>query len=94
MPPKDKLSDRVTSNFSKWILMGAPDPRKPDKPNLVNNKIDLKEGRKFWSFIPPANNKASFISEGNWTRSEIDKYIWQSSNRKIFPLLEMQQKES
>ena len=75
MPPKDKLSDRVTSNFSKWILMGAPDPRKPDKPNLVNNKIDLKEGRKFWSFIPPANNKASFISEDNWTRSEIDKYI-------------------
>jgi len=27
MPPKNKLSQQVISDFEKWIQMGAPDPR-------------------------------------------------------------------
>src|SRR5687768_8267945 len=30
MPPKEKLPDGVVAAFTKWIEMGAPDPRKPN----------------------------------------------------------------
>ena len=56
MPPKNKMPDGIIANFSKWILMGAPDPRIPIKNNLIKSKIDLKEGRNFWSFIKPSKN--------------------------------------
>src|SRR5688572_32452193 len=30
MPPNGKLPDSVIANFTKWVEMGAPDPRKPN----------------------------------------------------------------
>src|SRR5688500_13882400 len=29
MPPKEKLSDAIVADFTKWVEMGAPDPRRP-----------------------------------------------------------------
>ena len=37
MPPKGKLPESVMIDFSKWILMGAPDPRDAPLEDIVRN---------------------------------------------------------
>jgi len=75
MPPKRKLPERVMSNFSKWIAIGAPDPRVTNSNNPVKSKIDLDEGRKFWAFIPPNKTKAPNVKNSAWPRSDIDRFV-------------------
>lgn len=50
MPPKQKLPDHVIADFEKWIAMGSPDPRVGGQAPLVEEGIDLEQGRQFWSF--------------------------------------------
>lgn len=57
--PKDgpKLEDRVLEDFSRWIEMGAPDPRDtpPDVGELadaISWEATLKRRKSWWSFQP------------------------------------------
>lgn len=75
MPPRDKLSDQVASNFSEWIAMGAPDPRLANGGNPVKSTIDLEEGRKFWAFVPPEKGEAPTVKNTAWPKGDIDRYI-------------------
>jgi len=50
MPPKKRLSDSEINTLETWIKMGAPDPRTAAAPVKSGRIIDIKEGRKFWSF--------------------------------------------
>ena len=52
MPPSGKLSAEIIADFTKWIEMGAPDPRTGDAPVLRKREINLVEGRQWWSFRP------------------------------------------
>ncbi len=52
MPPAGKLSDEIIADFAKWIDMGAPDPRKGERPPRPKREIDLAEGKKWWAFEP------------------------------------------
>ena len=54
MPPKKKLTPEQIADVEKWIQMGAPDPRDKPDATVVASKIDYEQGRKFWSFKPPA----------------------------------------
>jgi Protein of unknown function (DUF1553)/Protein of unknown function (DUF1549)/Planctomycete cytochrome C len=75
MPPNDKkLPDSVVANFSKWIEMGAPDPRKPNV-TTVGGKINLLEARKFWSFQPPKISPPPAVKNTAWAHSDIDHYL-------------------
>ncbi|HEX5102805.1 MAG TPA: PSD1 and planctomycete cytochrome C domain-containing protein, partial [Pirellulaceae bacterium] len=74
MPPKEKLSDSVVADFTKWIEMGAPDPRKKNV-STVGGKINILEARKFWAFQPPKVVAPVAAQNAAWERSEIDKYI-------------------
>jgi hypothetical protein len=74
MPPKEKLPDSVVAAFTKWIELGAPDPRKPNV-TTVGGKINILEARKFWSFQPPKVIAPSAVKNAAWPRSEIDKYV-------------------
>src|SRR5687768_13512974 len=51
MPPKQKLSEEIVADFTKWIEMGAPDPRRPNS-STVGSKINILEARQWWSFQP------------------------------------------
>ena len=75
MPPKRKLPERVITNFSEWIAMGAPDPRVANGGNPVKSEIDLEEGRKFWSFIPPTKSQSPVVKNAAWPRGEIDQFV-------------------
>ena len=75
MPPRDKLSVQVVSNFSKWIAMGAPDPRLANGGNPVKSTIDLEEGRKFWAFVTPEKVEIPNVKNTAWPKGDIDRFV-------------------
>ncbi len=54
MPPKRQLSESEVKTLEEWVKMGAPDPREAVQVVKRGRTIDIKEGRKFWSFTPLA----------------------------------------
>src|SRR5688572_27806829 len=74
MPPNGKLPDSVIANFTKWVEMGAPDPRKPNV-TTVGGKINILEARKLWSFQPPKLVAPLATKNTACARSEIDRYL-------------------
>ncbi len=52
MPPSGKLPDDVIADFSKWIDMGAPDPRAGEAPVKPKREINIEAGRQWWAFRP------------------------------------------
>ena len=89
--PKDgpKFSPAVVKNFERWIAMGAPDPRlKPPTKEQIAKATSwetIREQRKkWWSFQPIRDAKPPKV-EGNWTATDIDKFIqakWSQQNLK------------
>ena len=83
MPPEEKLSDTIITDFVRWVEFGAPDPRN-DKTVDIKEKIDFDEGRKFWAF-QPLQDPIVPNSTSEWPRTEIDHFIasqWQSHDLK------------
>jgi len=74
MPPNNKLPDSVIANFTKWVEMGAPDPRQPNV-TTVGGKINILEARKFWSFQPPKLVPPPAVKNTAWATSDIDRHL-------------------
>ena len=51
MPPAGQLSPEIISDFEKWILDGAVDPRDGTSAAPVR-KIDIDAGRQHWAYHP------------------------------------------
>lgn len=68
-----KLSDEIIADFETWIKLGAPDPR--DGKAVVKKGIDYDEGRKHWAYQPVKISPAPSVKNGNWTKSDLDKYV-------------------
>jgi len=77
MPPKGKkLSGREVAVLTKWIRMGAPDPREQAaKAVAVESTIDVEKGREFWAFQGPDKSAAPKPNSSNWARSDIDRHV-------------------
>ncbi|MDX2036806.1 MAG: DUF1553 domain-containing protein [Isosphaeraceae bacterium] len=77
MPPKGKLSDEVIADFETWIRMGAPDPRKAGRSKAAASAstVDIAKGREFWAFQPPKAVPAPTVKNGEWPRSDIDRFV-------------------
>lgn len=75
MPPDTKLDAGVIADFVKWVEMGAPDPRDGIVVKPVKDQIDIKAGRKFWSFQPLKTVKPPQVKNTAWGRSDIDRFI-------------------
>ena len=52
MPPEGKLPAGEIAILERWIRGGAKLPEYKSTPRPVASRIDLAEGRKFWSFQP------------------------------------------
>ncbi|MEC9348679.1 MAG: DUF1549 domain-containing protein, partial [Planctomycetota bacterium] len=84
MPPKEKLSDSEITALTRWVRMGAPDPRKgskADKPP-ARSTIDIAKGRQFWAFKKPQKHAAPLPSNGTWALGDIDRFILKSLEEK------------
>ncbi|MDE0736574.1 MAG: hypothetical protein OSB47_12170, partial [Pirellulaceae bacterium] len=73
MPPKGKLPASVIADFSKWVKMGAPDPR--DGVTAVESNIDLEKGRQFWSFQAVKKPTLPAINDISWSSTGIDRLV-------------------
>ncbi|QDU31273.1 Planctomycete cytochrome C [Anatilimnocola aggregata] len=74
MPPKQKLSDDVIADFTKWVQLGAPDPREATA-STVGKKINLAEAKKFWSLQPAKLTPPAAAQNAAWARTPIDRYV-------------------
>ena len=76
MPPKYELDEEVIADFEKWILMGAPDPRKGGKKVLAaKTEIDIEKGREFWAYQPPVQPELPKTKNTDWAETEIDRFV-------------------
>ena len=78
MPPKSKLSDAQIAALEKWVEMGAPDPRPRVEQGgaaLVETFELKKRLDEHWSWRPVANPEPPTVKNGDWAKSEIDKFV-------------------
>ena len=75
MPPKYKLSSSEIEDLKKWISMGAPDPRDGTPVKPTPSKINIAEGRNFWSFQSAKSSTLPDVNDKNWVNDPIDRYI-------------------
>tara|TARA_R110002096_G_scaffold217936_5_gene406047 strand:+ start:1026 stop:3383 length:2358 start_codon:yes stop_codon:yes gene_type:complete len=74
MPPKQKLPQAAIDVLIAWVAMGAPDSRTVEAAPVAP-KIDIEEGRKFWSFQPIQQPELPAVKDRSWPRNEIDHFI-------------------
>jgi len=74
MPPKTRLPGEVIEVLTKWVAMGAPDPR---DGNVVRESagMTVEEGRAFWSYRPPVDVAPPAVKETSWPSGEIDRFL-------------------
>lgn len=74
MPPDERLDRGVIEDFSKWIAMGAPDPREGES-YVERGAIDIEQGRKHWAYRPISSPTVPAVKYRSWAKSDIDRFI-------------------
>ncbi|MFP6768823.1 MAG: PSD1 and planctomycete cytochrome C domain-containing protein [Planctomycetaceae bacterium] len=75
MPPDAALSAAEVNILRKWIAIGAPDPRSANPRATHTGPIDWTTARQYWAFRPLAPGKAPKVSDTNWPKNPIDRFI-------------------
>lgn len=73
MPPGRKLPPEDIDKLTKWIRMGAPDPRTEAAPPPAQT-IDWDKARRHWSFQPISDPKPPRVTPSDWA-SPIDAFV-------------------
>jgi len=74
MPPKTRLSGDLIEILTKWVALGAPDPR---GGQVVRESAGMKveEGRRFWSYRPPVEVTPPDNRDKSWSSGAIDRFL-------------------
>jgi hypothetical protein len=75
MPPKGKLSDGEIALLTRWVAMGAPDPRHGEARPPAAARIDIERGRTFWAFRPPVEPAIPAVRDHSWSRTPLDHFV-------------------
>ncbi|MBI3857748.1 MAG: DUF1549 domain-containing protein, partial [Planctomycetes bacterium] len=76
MPPKGRLSPEQVADFEAWVSMGAPDPRvRAASPTRPARRIDFSKAREFWSFRALGRPAPPEVSDREWPRRSLDRFI-------------------
>ena len=70
MPPEEPLPETVIADFTKWIEMGAPDPRSGEF-----SRPQSKDSTKLWSLQSVENPEVPAITDENWIRDSLDAFV-------------------
>jgi mono/diheme cytochrome c family protein len=73
MPPKGKLSEEIIGDFTRWLEMGAPDPR--TATTVVVAKPAPKEAGKDWAFRLLSVTEPPAAKAEGWARTPIDRFV-------------------
>ena len=73
MPPKGKLPAETIADFTKWIAMGAPDPRigKVDAAN--SGSWETKKD--YWSYRLVQAPKIPTVADAAWPSGDVDRLL-------------------
>ena len=74
MPPTGKLTPEQIADLTRWVEMGAPDPRQESAPVVVTS-IDFEKGKQFWSLRPIQRPAPPAVSRKSWPASPIDNFL-------------------
>lgn len=76
MPPDKKLPANVIEDFKHWIKIGAPDPRGGKMSRTAKtSQRESNAGQRLWSLDPLAAAKPPEVSDPNWPRTDIDRFV-------------------
>lgn len=76
MPPKgEKLTNEQIADLTKWVKMGAPDPRKDDAKKVSKLSGLTESARKHWAYQPVTNPAAPTVKDTAWPKTAIDQFI-------------------
>ncbi len=73
MPPRKQLPEAVVADFTRWVLMGAADPREASVSSLYR-RMTREEAQTFWAFQPPRKTEPP-TPKSDWARSRIDRFL-------------------
>lgn len=73
MPPKAPLPEAVIADFEKWIAMGAPDPRVPEKAIPVAKPVPTATS--LWSFQPIQAPPLPPTRNSQWGVTPVDQFV-------------------
>jgi hypothetical protein len=82
MPPKGKLSQEQIALLTRWVAIGAPAPRgaaaspaAAAEQGSAGAGVDIERGREFWAFRPPADPRVPEVTDPEWARTGLDRFI-------------------
>ena len=75
MPPQGKLPQTIITDFEKWIVAGAADPRHGTVEVAKSNLIDVEAGRKHWAYQPPRISAIPKVKNTTWPNNNIDCFV-------------------
>ncbi len=72
-----KLTVQQIADLSTWIERGAPWPGEPSTADAANDVAQLvtAEDRAFWSYGPLEKTQPPEVSDADWNRTPIDRFI-------------------
>ena len=76
MPPAGKLADPIIEDFARWVRDGCPICAKRP-PTLLRRAepLDVANGRKFWSFVPPRDVAPPTPQNLAWPANDVDQFV-------------------
>ena len=80
MPPEGKLPATEIALLTKWVEMGAPDPRVKSVKHAKQRTIDLESESRHWAYQPlmkqsPPGDEQLSHGNANWLKSPIDRFV-------------------
>jgi len=76
MPPKKALSTDDVQTLEQWIQQGAADPRVAESSASPKpTGMSIKDGSRFWSFLPVSNPKIPSVRAETWIKNPVDAFV-------------------
>jgi hypothetical protein len=74
MPPSGQLGDAAIGDLTRWVAMGAPDPRESNSA-APSTSIDIHKAREYWAFQPPQKPTVPKVKNSKWSVQPIDRFL-------------------
>jgi len=78
MPPRSALPREEVALLEEWVRRGAPAPAEAAPvpgATPARRAMTVEEGRRFWSFVPPAPAAVPAPDRAGWARTDLDRFI-------------------
>lgn len=75
MPPGKPLDEPTVAAFTKWVEMGAPDPRSSTTKYTPPPAYNWDKEKQHWAYQPIRSVTPPTVTNPEWSRTPIDRFI-------------------